>query len=57
MVNQELIAKIKQAMRQFTQLELVYVPGHAGVPLNERADELARAAVSARQSAAWEAVS
>jgi ribonuclease HI len=28
----------------------VYVPGHAGVPLNERADELARLAVSSRKS-------
>jgi ribonuclease HI len=29
---------------------LVYVPGHRGVPLNERADELARQAVETRAS-------
>ena len=26
-------------------VELVYVPGHSGVPMNERADELARTAI------------
>lgn len=51
--NQALIADIKARMRGFPQLRLVYVPGHAGVPLNERADELARAAVAARSSAGW----
>jgi ribonuclease HI len=30
--------------------KLVYVPGHAGVALNERADELAREAVRSRRS-------
>jgi ribonuclease HI len=51
--NQELIAALKASMRHFPKLELVYVPGHAGVPLNERADELARAAVSSRRSPGW----
>lgn len=54
--NQELIAAIKERMKAFKALRLVYVPGHAGVPLNERADALARAAVSARRSSAWREV-
>ncbi len=51
--NQELIANVKSAMRKVPEIELHYVPGHAGVALNERADELARAAVVARASAPW----
>ena len=31
-------------------MRFVYVPGHAGVPMNERADELAREAVQRRAS-------
>jgi ribonuclease HI len=54
-VNQALIESIKERMREVKQLKLVYVPGHAGVPLNERADQLARAAVVARASAGWKA--
>jgi ribonuclease HI len=54
--NQELIAGIKQAMRPFKKLSLVYVRGHAGVPLNERCDELARQAVTRRASAGWQEV-
>jgi ribonuclease HI len=47
--NQELIANVKGALAK-RNYRLVYVPGHAGVPLNERADELAREAVSRRAS-------
>jgi ribonuclease HI len=54
-VNQALIESIKERMREVKQVKLVYVPGHAGVPLNERADQLARAAVVARASAGWKA--
>jgi ribonuclease HI len=43
--NQELIAKVKSALGGRRGWSLRYVPGHAGVPLNERADELAREAV------------
>jgi ribonuclease HI len=46
--NQELIASVKTALAGRRGWQLVYVPGHAGVPLNERADELAREAVSRR---------
>jgi ribonuclease HI len=55
-VNQELIQRIKEQMKRVPQLRLVYVPGHAGVALNERADVLARAAVSARASSGWQQV-
>src|SRR5580658_907507 len=47
--NQELVrlAKAKVSARH---AKLVYVPGHRGVLLNERADELARRAVESRAS-------
>lgn len=51
--NQELIAKIKSAMSG-RRVRLVYVPGHAGVKWNERADELARLAVKSRKTTARE---
>jgi ribonuclease HI len=54
--NQQLIADIKERMRNFPKLTLVYVKGHAGIPLNERADQLARAAVTARGSSGWVAI-
>jgi len=51
--NQQLIADIKERIRNFPRLLLVYVKGHAGVPLNERADELARQAVASRSTSGW----
>jgi ribonuclease HI len=48
--NQELIANVKKALATRPTWRIVYVPGHAGVPLNERADELAREAVRLRSS-------
>jgi ribonuclease HI len=45
--NGELVAKAKLAVTE-RQARLVYVPGHAGVPLNERADALAREAIATR---------
>jgi ribonuclease HI len=49
-VNQELIAKTKSLLAKRPQARLVYVKGHAGVPMNERADELAREAVQRGRS-------
>lgn len=46
--NGELVATIKAELAKRPRVRLVYVPGHAGVPLNERADELARQAVMNR---------
>ncbi len=43
--NQELIENIRNLMTKYPFLELIKVPGHHGVPENERADELARLAV------------
>jgi ribonuclease HI len=48
-VNQELVQKTKRAV-EARGARLVYVPGHSGVPLNERADELAREAIVRRRS-------
>jgi ribonuclease HI len=48
-VNQELIARTKELVSG-RKAAMVYVPGHAGVPMNERADELAREAISTRSS-------
>lgn len=51
--NPELIAEVKRALAQLPDVELHYVPGHAGVALNEAADKLARAAVEQRRSTGW----
>jgi ribonuclease HI len=48
--NQELIARIKKALAARGNVRLSYVPGHSGVPMNERADELAVEAVKTRRS-------
>ncbi|APR81662.1 Ribonuclease HI [Minicystis rosea] len=48
--NQELVADLRSALAGRPQTRLSYVPGHAGVLLNERADALAREAVSARKT-------
>ena len=45
--NQELIAKLKAQLAPL-DVEFVKVAGHAGVPENERCDELAREAVNGR---------
>jgi len=47
--NTQLVEKLRALTRQFKDLRFVKVAGHAGVPLNERVDELARAAVSRRR--------
>lgn len=47
--NTELVAKLRALTRQFPNLQFVKVAGHAGIPLNERVDELARNAVSRRR--------
>ena len=49
--NRELVAHAKRVVAE-RGAKLVYVPGHQGVALNERADELAREAVTTRSSRA-----
>lgn len=48
--NQELVADLRAVAARFTRLTFVKVAGHAGIPGNERADELARRAIETRQT-------
>ncbi len=52
--NQELVAELRECLARFSDVRLIKVPGHAGVEGNERADELARAAITERRSARTE---
>lgn len=49
--NTALIADLRASLSAHGRARLVYVPGHAGVLLNERADALAREAIRERKSA------
>ena len=51
--NQALILDVKKALQKLPHVRVTYVPGHSGVPGNERADELARNAVTGRASSPW----
>ena len=55
--NVELVARVRALLAKFSDLQLRYVPGHAGVALNERADTLAVQAVERRESSGWVQVS
>jgi len=44
--NRALVAALRAEAKLFPHLEVVRVPGHAGVPENERADVLAREAIT-----------
>jgi ribonuclease HI len=48
-VNQDLVERTREQKRA-RSAHLEYVPGHRGVALNERADELAREAIELRKS-------
>jgi ribonuclease HI len=49
--NQELVLRTRQQL-ETRHARLAYVPGHQGVPLNERADALAREAIETRRTRA-----
>ena len=51
--NQELVARVKEALKRLKDVELIHVPGHAGVVLNERADVLAVQAVKNESTTGW----
>ena len=44
--NAELVATLRALCGEFADLRFVKVAGHAGVPLNERTDQLARDAIT-----------
>lgn len=46
--NIELVAELRELCRGFPELHFVKVAGHAGIPLNERVDQLARDAITRR---------
>ena len=46
--NQDVVARLRDKCRAFPALRFVKVSGHAGVPENERCDELARQAITGR---------
>jgi ribonuclease HI len=48
--NQELVARLRRVVARFPDLEFVKVEGHAGVPENERCDQLAREAILRRSN-------
>jgi ribonuclease HI len=55
--NVALIAAVRAQLKRFPDLQLIYVRGHSGVLLNERADVLAVEAVQRRASSGWVQVS
>ena len=48
--NVALVAELRAVLKTRPAVKLAYVPGHSGVLLNERADQLAREAVERRKS-------
>jgi len=46
--NRELVARVQELLREFADVRLVKVRGHAGDPRNERVDQLARDAIARR---------
>jgi ribonuclease HI len=47
--NVDLVARIRALVAGFPAIRWVKVPGHAGVPENERCDQLARDAITRRR--------
>ncbi len=51
--NTELVAEVKRALAKLPNVHFIYVPGHSGFAGNERADQLATSAITARHSGGW----
>ena len=51
--NQELVARVRDALSTHSDAKLFHVRGHEGVELNEHADQLAVRAVRDRRSTGW----
>jgi ribonuclease HI len=51
--NVELVKRVRERLAARKDVQLHYVRGHSGVPLNERADALAVQAVQERGSSGW----
>jgi ribonuclease HI len=51
--NVELVKRVRERLAARKDVQLHYVRGHSGVPLNERADALAVQAVQERSSTGW----
>ena len=51
--NQDLVRRVQSTLRRLPDVALHYVKGHAGHPLNERADQLARQAIERRGDTGW----
>jgi ribonuclease HI len=47
--NKQLVEELRGVCKQFGNLRFIKVAGHAGIPLNERVDQLATSAVSRRR--------
>lgn len=53
--NVELVTELRALVKQFRDVRFVKVLGHSGIPLNERTDQLATAALAHRQRRRMEA--
>ncbi len=51
--NKELVADCRKALARLEDVVLIHVKGHAGIELNEVADQLAVAAVESRSTTGW----
>lgn len=54
--NVDLVARVRKAVSRLDDVSLHHVRGHAGIPLNERADALAVEAVERRATSGWREV-
>jgi ribonuclease HI len=51
--NTQLVMRVRELLAGLSDVQLHYVRGHSGIPLNDRADALAVEAVQQRHSPGW----